>query len=30
MFEIGLIGTSTKFKPFKEPESEISVVELVM
>ncbi len=29
MFEIGLIGTSTKFKPFKGPESEIPSVELV-
>ena len=29
MFEIGLIGTSTKFKPFKEPESEIPSVKLV-
>ena len=29
MFEIGLIGTSTKFKPFKEPEPEIPSVELV-
>ena len=29
MFEIGLIGTSAKFKPFKEAESEIPSVELV-
>ena len=29
MFEIGLIGTSAKFKPFKESESEVSSVELV-
>ena len=29
MFEIGLIGTSTKFKPFKGPEPEIPSVELV-
>ena len=29
MFEIGLIGTSTKFKPFKGPELEIPSVELV-
>lgn len=29
MFEISLIGTSAKFKPFKESESEIPSVELV-
>ena len=29
MFEVRLIGTRTKFKPVKEPESEIPSVELV-